>query len=1028
MSKLRSQLDKISATQVSTGGNLSGDLSGRRTLQPSTNQPGANPSLLPNAHAQSAGQRNDTGMDTHSNSSENRRELAQIKLTLQQLTQQLATREAQNTPSTPASAQPIAKPVDTQVLANSLSHTLREDLRDQMSVEIDNMRNELGSLKQSANEANDKIVLDDIKRISQGIHELQNRQVISPDQFGEMAGELRGMHREIQSLGARPVSQFDSSEITQTIQANYNEISKRLESIGESHAGNQLEVLSEKLETLQASLKTTDPQMLVRIEEQLQALGTGISTLSNIEATGSSNELEGALAEYFEGLDRRMDEISRAIVASTPATPTSNDETAFDRIEARIASLAKSVDNLGQENTEAGDVAPKMAELYAMPEQLKSTFADLEARISQISSSNGAHESRLDEEFGSQLATLTQKIDQLNTLSGTNAGAENILDQETSEVGIKLDQLALTLERAINSGDGSVGQLESQISDLSSRLELLDASLGNSNSHSEQFLQLENQIISIAAQLETVSGQPDLSTIESRLGGIEEQFAANQIDTGGDQTSAISALANDLQNLTLSSTELKGHSLETFDAVRHSLSMILDRINGIEMRMANEEVSTHLPEPLSPPNEEFHSTEMVDAAREYASSLAQQNANEFEHSNAGEMATAAAVDSGNGDARADTSNERGLDAPVGQHSAMEGGLPQVDAPSIDLQHLPPLDEQPQGELDTFIGDDLPLEPGSGAPVLSGDQIPDPDQAPDMNSLMRQAKEKKRKNTLEDEQKNPTDFIAAARRAAQAASEEQAEALETAENSDDETSQSTLTGKKKKMLFAGVAAAAIIALAFPAISYFTGQNSDQVSIVEATDLAANEVPDTNSEVSDTKEVTDGFQQDARDMQPALVDGVVQQMPFQDPATQVNLPRALGEAVELPADNDAAAVNAGDAMAPVSDEKPAMTMVTQAPMPPEEVGPVVLRQAAASGNAKALFEVARRYTKGLNGTPDLKEAAVWYQRSADLNLAPAQYRLGNFMKKAMELKAMPIRLRFGTKRQPSKETHWQCIIWR
>jgi localization factor PodJL len=64
-----------------------------------------------------------------------------------------------------------------------------------------------------------------------------------------------------------------------------------------------------------------------------------------------------------------------------------------------------------------------------------------------------------------------------------------------------------------------------------------------------------------------------------------------------------------------------------------------------------------------------------------------------------------------------------------------------------------------------------------------------------------------------------------------------------------------------------------------------------------------------------------------------------------------------------------------------------------LPPEAVGPLELRQAAASGNAQAQFEVAAIYTEGRVLEKDLEEAARWYERSAAQGFVPAQYRLGN-----------------------------------
>ncbi len=63
-----------------------------------------------------------------------------------------------------------------------------------------------------------------------------------------------------------------------------------------------------------------------------------------------------------------------------------------------------------------------------------------------------------------------------------------------------------------------------------------------------------------------------------------------------------------------------------------------------------------------------------------------------------------------------------------------------------------------------------------------------------------------------------------------------------------------------------------------------------------------------------------------------------------------------------------------------------------LPPENVGPLGLRQAAADGDARAQFEIAAIYTEGRTVEQDYKQAAAWYERSGAQGFAPAEYRLG------------------------------------
>lgn len=74
-------------------------------------------------------------------------------------------------------------------------------------------------------------------------------------------------------------------------------------------------------------------------------------------------------------------------------------------------------------------------------------------------------------------------------------------------------------------------------------------------------------------------------------------------------------------------------------------------------------------------------------------------------------------------------------------------------------------------------------------------------------------------------------------------------------------------------------------------------------------------------------------------------------------------------------------------------PAETVRDAFALPAEGVGPLELRQAAASGNAQAQYEVAAIYGEGRGVPTNAAEAIKWYERSAAQGFVPAQYRLGN-----------------------------------
>ncbi|MGH6791411.1 MAG: peptidoglycan-binding protein [Methyloceanibacter sp.] len=72
--------------------------------------------------------------------------------------------------------------------------------------------------------------------------------------------------------------------------------------------------------------------------------------------------------------------------------------------------------------------------------------------------------------------------------------------------------------------------------------------------------------------------------------------------------------------------------------------------------------------------------------------------------------------------------------------------------------------------------------------------------------------------------------------------------------------------------------------------------------------------------------------------------------------------------------------------------AKAMPATIPLPPETLGPLAMRQAAAAGDAKAQYSIALRYAQGKGTARDMSEARRWLERAASAGFAPAQYQLG------------------------------------
>ncbi len=71
-------------------------------------------------------------------------------------------------------------------------------------------------------------------------------------------------------------------------------------------------------------------------------------------------------------------------------------------------------------------------------------------------------------------------------------------------------------------------------------------------------------------------------------------------------------------------------------------------------------------------------------------------------------------------------------------------------------------------------------------------------------------------------------------------------------------------------------------------------------------------------------------------------------------------------------------------------------------PASIGSAQLRTAAANGDPAAAYEIAVRFAEGRGVPLSLDDAARWFRRAADHDLAPAQYRLGSLYEKGHGVK--------------------------
>ena len=197
------------------------------------------------------------------------------------------------------------------------------------------------------------------------------------------------------------------------------------------------------------------------------------------------------------------------------------------------------------------------------------------------------------------------------------------------------------------------------------------------------------------------------------------------------------------------------------------------------------------------------------------------------------------------------------------------------------------------------------------------------------------------------------------------------------------------------------AAAVVAIGFLTLNLVAqrlGQSDDS-----ATPAPAADVPATTGDISgDVQGAAPVLGDDAMSSMPARVIPMVDSFKTGsiDRSAAQGFAAAPSQAMPLSfaPSTDVAAIDPLSAMPsvqPLTADGPAAETPSpvKVELPPEAVGPMDLRQAAADGDARAQFEVAAIYTEGRALPQDYKAAAPWYERAAAQGFVPAQYRLGS-----------------------------------
>jgi len=911
---------------------------------------------------------------------------------------------------------------------------LRDELRQQMTSglqrEFETLRHQIGQAYAVAPTAAGAELSAEIGRISKAIHNLSER---SDDKsINALRSEIEQVKHALDSLARE--------DTVRSVDKRWDEFDRRW---------------SDFEHRVDARQKVADPAIAV-LSDRLQAIGDAVNGLPESLSLRSLEDKVRTLAgavdhfvrqqeaqapEAFGMIEERLDEISRAIVASSAAAQASNfDPEPFQRIEARISALAQQIDDVAEDRPTA-----------AMMEHLH----QLTRRVDQIAA-QGAMPDASVERLTRQIAVIAEKIDRSSSLPNADQLFNGIeqrfdllstmierrqgdaiehgnlmfrdLERRLEEVADRMDRrgegmdggrmmaaidarFSALAERIVLPGESGemIRGLEDRLESISRRIE--EASAQFANMDPSVIRSLENQVAALTDHLNRPDAPlPEFDDVAPRLGDIERSIAGSRdaileaareaaesavrsFSGSQSQTVAVEGLAQDMRALEDLTRQSDYRNNKTFEAIHDTLIKIVDRLGTLDGTEMDEEARRKAVQsmPTYAAKMELSNTPSIDPDRVAAPAMPRADLPpQLRSRSPAEAAAEAAMAA----IRTDTVVEN---APAPKSKSMLGGIaraisgrnkqaPAVGGapvdPVLDVAGAPLNLDQP---LDPKIAN-RPLEPGSGAP--------------DLNAIMKRVRDERGLNAKPvDPDAAKSDFIAAARRAAQAAAAE-AEVLKRTGDVSGTTKPfrfGDLTKARRKPVLMA-AAAIMIALAGLQLgkAYLSGdqQAGDAAPEIAASELPAESAPTNapmmSSVASDATSIVANASKAEAGAPSAAAESAAPMAPSALPAPDSEATEAIPSATD-----SAPTESAPDTATATAVGKPAVVV----PGVPLEAGPVALREAAQAGDAKALFEVGSRYADGRGLKADMAQAAKWYEKSAELGFAPAQFRIGNFYEKGM-----------------------------
>ncbi|MDP2119993.1 MAG: hypothetical protein Q8K28_08825, partial [Hoeflea sp.] len=440
------------------------------------------------------------------------------------------------------------------------------------------LRREMGELRA---EARDHALPQDLRRDLAGIS-------ASIDALGSHDGGADSLRLELDSMRAM-VDRLAREDSVRALETRWQSMEDQVSSLDMAGLRDELVNLAYRVDDIREVLAGMPANGQAKaIESKIEELAHSIEAMTRQPESAAQE-----LPQQFDLLGARLDEITRAIAAMPAPVAPPVDQAPFERLEARLASVAQKIDDLDPA-TSHFDLGGRIEHLAARVAQLadEEAVARLDARIGRLQTliEDGAHGDRMPE-LTDYLTDISGKIEALDA-----RGVDESLIARLDQLARQIDSLAGPAPEPARLPEAVIGRLEALIGraeataqraiDPLPGLETLDAKLADIASKLQQAeltaagiaMQPMSGLENVEAQLADISARldrsgpssmmiPGIEGLEARLADIAHRLDISSSVQSGPSDEALRGLEDQIANLSrlVSASPQGGAGFEAID-------------------------------------------------------------------------------------------------------------------------------------------------------------------------------------------------------------------------------------------------------------------------------------------------------------------------------------------------------------------------------------------------------------------------------------------------------------------------------